>query len=727
MSVGSGRRARQVATVAWAVTAGLALTGVGLAIAGGESPAEFVRSFNLGSLSAALGFATVGAVVAGRRPEHPIGWLFLAIGVLFGFTLACAGYSLESHLRGPLPGAGIVGWVLNWVWVPVYGLLAMTFLLFPDGGLPSRRWRALVWVIVAANFVATVTHLLLPTQFMAGRHFTNPLAWDSPQLTALDGFATSVAVLALLPAAASLLVRLRRASGDQRARLRLFCWTSAVAIVVYVIIGGAGLPWLALALAWPTVAVAAGVGILRHRLFDIDVVVSRAVVVAVLAAFLTVVYLAVVVGVGTLVGIRRDTPLLAIAATAVAAVAFQPVRARVRAAADRLVYGRRLSPYEVLARFSGRLHDPVAATDLLAELVQLLAEGTGAEHTQAWLRIGDRLRMSTAWPLDPPAAPAEIPLSAADAIPGADLAQPVSDGDELLGMLTVTKRRGDALTNADVELASSLAAQAGLVLRNARLAAELQDSLRALRSSRQRLVTAHDEERRRLERDLHDSVQQHLLGLKAKLGAVQALVEQGHTSNASSVVQGLQDDADAAIGELREVARGVYPPLLAEQGLAAAIRARARSAPMPVHVEVAGVDRLAGEIESGLYFCFLEALQNVTKHAAARRVEVRLTRGDGQVTLLICDDGVGFDLASTSSGMGLSGLRDRIEAIGGTLTVRSAPTAGTTVTAHVPLSTDRIHADRSWPIPPRDAAVTPEPLPGTAGPHAPDGATSAPR
>ncbi|MDQ3430801.1 MAG: histidine kinase, partial [Actinomycetota bacterium] len=564
------------------MTSTVAVAGAGLAVAAGESPAAFARSFNLGSLSAALAFGTVGVVVAMRRPDHPIGRLFLALGAIFGFTLACAGYALRSQPGAARPGAGLAGWLLNWVWVPGYALMAAVLLLFPDGSLPSRRWRPLVWVIVAATTMATVTHLLLPTPFLTGTSFTNPLGWESAgeALATVDDLALSVAILALLPAAASLLVRLRRATGYERTQLRFFCLTSTAAMVGYVALGWAGVPWLAFALAWPTIALAAGVGIVRHRLFDIDVVVSRTLVVTVLAAFLALVYLAVVVGVGTLVGVRRDSPLLAIAATAAAAMAFQPVRARVRSAADRLVYGRRVSPYEALARFSEHLHDPVPATELLGELVRLLAEGTGAERTETWLRVGDRLRMTVAWPSDPPAAPAEIPDSGTDSIPAADLVQRVSDGDELLGVLTLSKRRGDTVTAGDAELAASLAGQAGLVLRNARLAAELQDSLAALHSSRQRLVTAHDEERRRLERDLHDGVQQHLLGLKAKLGAVQALVEQGRSDEVRAVVRGLHDDTDTAISELRDVARGIYPPLLAERGLVAAIRARARSAPM---------------------------------------------------------------------------------------------------------------------------------------------------
>ncbi len=710
----SGLAAKRVAVALWLVTTALAVTGVGLAIVAGQSWTDFARSFSLGQLTAAPAFTTVGLVLATRRPQHPVGRLFLALGALFGLGLVCATYALESHAGGPLPAAGIAGWLQNWVWVPAYALLPLALLLLPDGTLPSRRWWPLVWLILAATAVATVTHLLLPAPFATGTHFTNPLGWESagPRLAEFDELVLSVAILAMLPAAASLLVRLRRARGEQRAQLRFFCQISAIAIVAYVALGTAGLPWLAFALSWPTVAVAAGVAILRHGLFDIDVVVSRAVVVTVLAAFLAFVYLAVVVGIGTLVRARRDDPLLAIAATAVAALAFQPVHARVRAAADRLVYGRRASAYQVLTRLSRRLHDPVPATELLAELVRLLAEATGAERAEAWLRVGDRLRATAVWPAGTSTAPVEIGLDQADRLPGADHLQPVSDRDELLGVLALTKRRGDTVTAADAELASGLAAQAGLVLRNARLATELQDSMAALRTSRQRLVTAHDAERRRLERDLHDGVQQHLLALKAKLGAVQALVDQGRTDRASAVLLGLAGDADGAIAELRDVARGIYPPLLAEQGLAVALRARVRSVPVAVELQVHDVDRLPGEVEAALYFCCLEALANVTKHAAARLVMLRLARADGQMTLQVRDDGAGFDAAAVPMGTGLASLRDRVEALGGTLVIRSVPLEGTSVEARVPLS----------------ATVSPAASPqGTATPHAPDGEPSTPR
>jgi signal transduction histidine kinase len=689
--VAAVRAARHAAAAIWAGSVLLALVGVWAALTGGQQPGTFVRSFNLGSLSAAVAFATVGAVVARRRPRHPVGWLFATQGLLFGLTLACAGYALADRPGGPLPGAGFAGWVLNWVWVPVYALLGVALLLFPDGRLLSRRWRHLVRVIVAATAVTTITHLLLPTPFTEGVVFDNPLAWEAASgvLTAIDELALSVSVLALVPAAGSLLVRLRRASGQARDQLRWFCLATAMAIVVYVALGTAGLGWLGFTLAWPAVAVAAGVGILRHQLLDIDLVISRAVVVTVLAAFLTLVYLAVVVGIGTLVRAQRDEPLLVIAATAVAALAFQPIHARVRTAADRLVYGRRASPYEVLARFAQRLHDPVPASELLTVVAELLGQGTGADRANAWLRVGSELRVAASWPPTEEPTPPAVAVEQAETVPDADLAVPVRDGDELLGLLAITKLRGDHVTARDAELASSLAAQAGVVLRNARLAAELQDSLVALNASRQRLVTAHAEERRRLERDLHDGVQQQLLGLKAKTAAARARLDAGDHERASAILLGLTHDADASIGSLRDMARGVHPPLLTERGLRAALAEQARDAPLEVHVDAAELGRLPVAIETAIYFTCLEAVTNTIKHAAATRCDIRLASTDEAVTFAVCDNGCGFDATAINDNGGLMSMRDRVTALGGQLVVDSRPGHGTRIQGRLALPVDQ--------------------------------------
>jgi signal transduction histidine kinase len=222
-----------------------------------------------------------------------------------------------------------------------------------------------------------------------------------------------------------------------------------------------------------------------------------------------------------------------------------------------------------------------------------------------------------------------------------------------------------------------------LVLRNVGLAAELRNRLDDLHRSRQRLVRAQDEERRRLERNLHDGAQQHIVALKVKLGLAQMLAATSPKRARLTVVQ-LKADADEALETLRDLARGIYPPLLADKGLVAALESQARKATMPVHVDAEEVERYAQDVEATVYFCVLEALQNVQKYANASRVVVRLRGQESGLTFEVEDDGIGFDTATVTRGAGLTNMVDRVEALGGNVDVTSAPGSGTQVSGNVP-------------------------------------------
>jgi signal transduction histidine kinase len=260
----------------------------------------------------------------------------------------------------------------------------------------------------------------------------------------------------------------------------------------------------------------------------------------------------------------------------------------------------------------------------------------------------------------------------------------VRQQNELLGALSVTKRAREALTPIEEKLLSDLAHQAGLVLRNVRLTADLQARLEDLRASRQRLVAAQDDERRRLERNLHDGAQQHLVAIKVKLGLVEILRTRDPEKARATIVD-LKHDADEALETLRDLARGIYPPLLADKGLAAALRSHAGKATLPVHVDADGVGRYPQETEAALYFCTLEALQNVQKYAAASAVQVRVREGGGEVRVEVIDDGRGFDVGTVQRGAGLTNMEDRLDALGGNLQIDSTLGGGTTLHATVPL------------------------------------------
>jgi signal transduction histidine kinase len=432
------------------------------------------------------------------------------------------------------------------------------------------------------------------------------------------------------------------------------------------LIGSKDLPLLPIAAA--LMAGAVGIAVLKYRLYDIDVVISRTLVYGALAAFITAVYVGIVVGVGTLVGNGgRPNLILSIVATAIVAVAFQPVRERLERIANRLVYGKRATPYEVLSQFSERVAETYAADEALPRMARVLGEGTGAERAEVWLRAGETLRPAAAWPAESNGhAPLSITGEVLPEIPSADRAVPVRHQGELLGALTVTKRAGESLTPVEEKLLDDLAAQAGLVLKNVGLTAELLQRLEELRASRQRLVAAQDEERRRLERNLHDGAQQNLVALKVKLGLAETFAEKD-PAKAKELFAQLKADADEALETLRDLARGIYPPLLADKGLAAALESQAHKATLPVSVDAVGIHRYTQDIEAAVYFCVLEALQNVQKYAQATQAEIRLGERDGVVTFEVEDDGIGFDPGAAKSGSGMTNMADRLDALGGEL------------------------------------------------------------
>jgi signal transduction histidine kinase len=450
-------------------------------------------------------------------------------------------------------------------------------------------------------------------------------------------------------------------------------------------VGGDVLPGIALVM----VPAAVGIAMFKYRLYDIDVVINKTVVVAVLAAFVTAVYLAVVVGIGTVIGTAGEPNVpLSIAATAIVALAFQPLRERARRLADRVVYGKRATPYEVLSEFSERVAGSYSTEDVLPRMARILGEGTGATRTEVWLRVGKDLHLAASWPEEAELekTPLLIPEEELPEFPDSDRAFPVRHQSELLGALTLAKPPSEPVTPAEEKLLSDLASQAGLMLRNVRLTAELQARLEELHASRQRLVSAQDQERRRLERDLHDGAQQQLVALAVKQRLAEGLVRQD-PDKAVQILADLQAETAEALENLRDLSRGIYPPLLADRGLQAALEAQARKVPVPVTVEAEGLGRYPQEAEAAVYFCCLEALQNVAKYAGASKAKVRLIDEDGWLTFIAEDDGAGFDAAETPLGTGLQGMADRLEALGGALDVSSRPREGTILTGRIPART----------------------------------------
>ncbi len=651
-------------------------------------------------------FPFVGYLMATRRPDNALSWIMLGIGVAIGvggFLGSYGSYAAHGGIGGHT--LGLVAVSLNSpMWVPIV-VLPVTFLLllFPDGHLPSPRWRWFARILGASLAVVYLSIVLTPGRFgseVAGfANSRNPLGieWLRPVLT------VSMVSLVMLPIGVigsliALVQRFRHSSGIERLQLRWLVTAASIVAILYTVallIGFTGSWATSDQPGWMTVLqniavfsfglipIAIGVSVLRYHLFDIDVVINRALLVGALAVFIGVVYVVVVAGVGALVGSRSD-PVLSAAAAAIVALAFQPARSRAQRFADRLVYGKRAAPYEVLSEFSERLGNTYAAEELLPRMARALAGGTGAVRADVWVRIGDELVPEASWPHDgdplPPIAAIEDDVGEASA---SGMREPIRHQGELLGALSIVKRPGESISPAEEKLVRDLASQAGLVMRNVALTDQLMANIEQLRASRQRLVDAQDEERRKLERNLHDGAQQQLVALSVKLRLAEGLATRD-VEKTQAMLADLQIETGQAIEDLRDLARGIYPPLLADKGLVAALEAQARKNPIATSVSAEHITRYPQQVEAAVYFCALEALNNVAKYSGASGAEVRLAQSNGDLTFEVSDDGAGFDTDRTTYGSGLRGMADRIEVIGGVLKVRSTPGSGTSVTGRIP-------------------------------------------
>jgi signal transduction histidine kinase len=631
-------------------------------------------------------FAVVGFVVAWRKPGNPLGWIILGTAVFLALSQDASFYAVADYrLRhGGLP----LGWVALLAqpgWAPGIALFGLAILLFPDGRPPSPRVRWMVWVFAAVALLWIGSAVIITVGAIRGHHTQvdsggNLLLLDTTSRLAPSWWTVLSTVFFVLGVACWLVslaaqaLSYRRSSGERRQQLKWLLAGSAVAMVSFLIastIPRVGFIALAGFLAIP---LSIGVAVMRYRLLDIDVVISKAVLYASLAVFITAVYAGLVVGIGTLVGNRRS-PLLAAAAAAVVAVAFQPARQRAGRLANRVVYGRRATPYQVLSDFAQRIGGTYADQEVLPQMAQIVSAGTGAERVVVWLRIDDELRPAASSDSSSHADPLPVDGHELPPLPDADLSVPVVHQGQLLGAISVKMPKAEPLRPAGQQLVADVASQAGLVLANAGL-------IEDLRASRQRLVTAQDEERRRLERNLHDGAQQDLvaLAIKVRLGATAEDLAQ-----AKEIFGELQTDTAGALENLRDLARGIYPPLLADLGLATALNAQAGKSPLPVTVEADGVGRFGQDTEAAVYFCCLEALQNTAKYAHATLASICLQKQDETLRFTISDDGTGYNTSRTPMGSGLRNMADRLAALGGRLEVRSAPGQGTTITGQLPV------------------------------------------
>ena len=693
-------RGARLARVMHVVSLAILLLATVAALFGSDRPPDVF--FGILTLVLIGGYSTLGRVIV-TRAGNRVGWVFLGMAVAATLTLPATAYleaAFEVPFQPSLPGTEYAAWVVNLGPALVAFGIPMLFLLFPTGSPPSRRWRWVGWVWLAGAALSSVWLMFRPGEIYGERdlyHFDNPFGFAvvEPLRFLFFDIGSACVVAAAMASILSFVVRYRRARGEERQQIKWLMLVGIVGLILFLslIVAGAVGPegdkgvddvlWLILvAVLLLGIPVATGLAIFRYRLYDVDVVISKTIVYAGLAVFITAAYIAIVVGIGALLGSGRSDTTLQIVATASVAIAFQPVRQRIKHVANRLVYGKRATPYEVMATFGHRVAEVPNADDVLPDTAETAARGVGATAARVTLELGGGSQRSVTWPRG---EPVERPT----------FALPVGHAGERIGEIAIVKPSNEPLRPAERALLEDLAGNAGPALHNILLASDLEAKASELavqtveiERSRERLVTARDAQRRRLERELRDGVGNVLAEIRDEIGS-----DAQRVANETEAVERSLDDlgarANAALEELRDVARGIFPPLLIDQGLAAALDALCRKSGPDTHLAVdpAANTRFDPAAENAVYFCCAQAVQNAQRHAPGATITIDLSVDGDVLVFVVRDAGPGFDPTAVKRGEGMQILTDRVAALGGSIAVDTAAGRGTTVTGRVPART----------------------------------------
>jgi hypothetical protein len=668
-----------VKRLAWAVV----VASAGLVVVDTVVSAQYRTMFASDTLSqhawpavhlAALASVVMGALIVSRYPRHPIGWLLAAGGSATTLSLALEAVSLWLTDHDG-PGSVATGRTLGWLSLVVNASFTLTtltviFLIAPDGRLPSRRWRPVVWAAVAGFVLYAAGVLLVDPQRVR--------LVEDQDYGLLTGVLTTLGILltalSLIAALGSLVLRMRGAVGVVRQQLRWVVAAAALPVVGLVCVLVSSAIWdsplvnIPLYLAYLAVPICIAVAVLHHRLFDLDLIISRALLLAIATVMVGTGYVLVVVMLSS--AIRRGAGGFwpSLLAFVLVAMAFQPLRRRVVHLADRLAFGASATPYEALADLSRRLGESPDPTFLLPAVAEAAGSAVSARRSTVRLKVPGAADQMGRWPTAGPGATGASPAatgSAEETGPaGTTVEIPVVDRGETLGALHVEMPPGRDLRQHDTQLLRDLADQSALAFRNARLSAELAHQVAQLDrrteelvESRRRLVTAGDAERRRLEQSIAREVVPHLEALPARL---EELAGAATTALDPGAVRPLVAGSTAALEALREITRGVFPALLARSGLEAALRSLLGRVGGRLVSDRAGAARLDERVEAAAYFCVAEVLRELTPP-----VEVAL---DHEA------DGLQLEVRAVASGglPAVAPLRDRVETVGGTVVGRTS-------------------------------------------------------
>jgi len=631
-----------------------------------------------------IGVATLGALIVSRQARNPIGWIFVAVGLVLALQNVADAYA--THAAGSLPQASVGAWLANVAEGPwAFGIFVFVFLLFPDGHLLSPHWRSVAWAAVTAMVLLVLGDAMLPGPLRSYPSVKNPFGVGAlgPVLRASNKLAFVVLLLALVAAAASLVLRYRRSRGDERQQLKWFA--SATVLAAILVLSGPifwfvlrSPTWLwpaAYSLAAASIPISIGIAMLKYRLYDIDLIINRTLVYGGLTASVVGIYVLVVAYLGNV--LRTGNNLgISLLATGLVAVIFQPLRERLQRGVNHLMFGERHEPYAVMSRLGQRLEGTLSPEAVLPAIVETVAQALKLPYAAITLKQGDEYTIAAAT-----GAPVEELLTL-----------PLVYQQETIGQLLLARRApGESFNPADRRLLDDLARQAGVAAHAVRLTADLQ-------RSRERLVTAREEERRRLRRDLHDGLGPALAAQTLKVGSARMLYPRDPVT-ADALLAELERDMEASLADVRRLVYNLRPPALDELGLAGAIqdsiahyhRRKGEREVGRLRVLVDAPDKLLAlpaAVEVAAYRIVQEALTNVIRHAHARQCRIGLGMvPDGDRTILevtVLDDGTGLP-RSRRAGVGLASMRERATELGGTCVVEALPDGGTRVHARLPV------------------------------------------
>ncbi|WP_432875252.1 hypothetical protein ACQPYH_23775 [Kribbella sp. CA-245084] len=602
---------------------------------------------------AVIGCAAMGALIVARWARHPVGWLLCLVGFTSSISLLAEAYSVWV-VTADGPGSRSLGGIAGWIASLLGGqlslaALAIVFLVAPDGHLLSRRWRAAVLVCgVGYGAYAGMLLTLSPSEYDIDDHNLGPIG----SLLSVVGLPFIAG--GLVAAMVSTVLRLRRSQGEQRQQVRLIAVSAAlialsfVYLIVVQTIKGGQQTWLAtlpLYISYPCLPLLLAIAVLRYRLFELDLIINRAVVLALGTIFAGIGYAGLVLAVAGLVNLRTSGFWVSLLATALVALAFQPLRRWVVRLANRLAYGVRALPYEALSDFSRRLAETPSPTSLLSGVADAAGRAVSAQSSTAVLQVPGADWISKSWPGESDGPP--------------EWEVPVRHSGETLGSIGVTMPKGRRLRPADEQLLRDLADQTALAFRNAAMESELAAHVAALDAttgalaeSRRRLVAADDATRQRLESAIARDVLSHLAPIPERLSTLHVA---GSGVAAAAELERLVTSANTALESLRELTHGVFPTQLARSGLSRALRSHlARNGTVAVlQVEPAADRRFPAGVEAAAYFCCVEALR---AGSTAARIDLAIVEED----LVVRVHGVARGAIDVQS------IVDRIEAVGGT-------------------------------------------------------------